>query len=52
MVGDPVVETRNALCLDYSAGTDGPLIAYRFSPDDTEVSLSNVVRHDGKEIPY
>ena len=29
MRGQPVIETPNALCLDYSAGLGGPLVAYR-----------------------
>ena len=27
--GTPVIEAKNALCLDYSVGKGGPLVAYR-----------------------
>ena len=43
--GPPPLEAPNALCLDCSAGTDGPLIAYRYTPNDREVSLQNVTGH-------
>ncbi len=29
--GEPVLQARNALCLDYSAGGDGPLVTYELS---------------------
>lgn len=28
--GTPVLQAGNALCLDYSAGKDGPLVSYEF----------------------
>ncbi len=31
LVGTPVVQSGNALCLDYSACKDGPLVSYRLS---------------------
>lgn len=30
LTGAPVLQAPNALCLDYSAGKDGPLLAYRY----------------------
>ncbi len=43
LTGAPVLQSHNALCLDYSAGKDGPLLAYRFSEDmSTELSLVNI----------
>ena len=43
LTGTPVLQSSNALCLDYSAGKDGPLIAYRFHGDMTaELDLSNI----------
>ncbi|NCO04106.1 MAG: metallophosphoesterase [Alphaproteobacteria bacterium] len=44
LTGTPVLQSENALCLDYSAGKDGPLLAYRF--DDTsanEIKITNVL---------
>jgi hypothetical protein len=43
MTGSIALEAPNAICLDYSAARGGPLIAYRFSPDDRGLSLSNIV---------
>lgn len=43
MTGSIALEASNAICLDYSAARGGPLIAYRFSPEDYGLSLSNVV---------
>jgi hypothetical protein len=43
LTGSVLMEAPNALCLDYSGNRDGPLIAYRFNPDDNVLSLSNVV---------
>lgn len=41
LTGDPILQAPNALCLDYSAGKDGPLLAYRWSPG--ELSLERIV---------
>ncbi|MEM7743417.1 MAG: metallophosphoesterase [Pseudomonadota bacterium] len=30
LTGTPALQARNALCMDYSAGADGPLLAYRW----------------------
>lgn len=43
MTGSIALEAPNAICLDYSAARGGPLISYRFSPDDRGLSLSNIV---------
>lgn len=32
--GTPWLQAANALCLDYSAGAGGPLVAYRFDPEE------------------
>lgn len=32
--GEPVLQSPNALCLDYSAGKDGPLVTYELRPDE------------------
>ncbi len=39
MEGDPVLQAENALCLDYSAGFDGPLVSYEAQPDRYTLSL-------------
>lgn len=36
------LEAPNALCLDASAGTDGPLLAYRWEEGDAALSLSRI----------
>ncbi len=44
--GEPVLQARNALCLDYSAGKDGPLVAYRVQGDEEPtcpIELGNLV---------
>ena len=38
LTGEPVLQAANALCLDYSAGKDGPLIAYRMEGEDQALS--------------
>jgi hypothetical protein len=37
LTGTPALQSRQAVCLDYSAGKGGPLVAYRF---DAEPELS------------
>ncbi len=39
MEGDPVRQTGNALCLDYSAGKDGPLVSCGAEPGREMLSL-------------
>ncbi|MEO0392196.1 MAG: metallophosphoesterase [Pseudomonadota bacterium] len=43
MTGALKIESPNALCLDYSAGKSGPLIAYRFEPGDKQIMADRVV---------
>jgi hypothetical protein len=44
LTGTPVRQSENALCLDYSAGKDGPLLAYCFDDDtNNEIELVNVL---------
>lgn len=33
--GEPELQAPNALCLDYSAGRDGPVVTYRFAGEET-----------------
>jgi hypothetical protein len=42
--GGPTLQSVNALCLDYSAGTTGPLVTYLQEAGQT-LSLDNVVVH-------
>ena len=43
LTGMPVLQSHNALCLDYSAGKDGSLLAYRFTEGmSTELSVENI----------
>ena len=35
--GKPQIQTPSALCLDFSAGKNGPLVAYRFDLDDSRL---------------
>ena len=37
LTGTPSLQSRRAVCVDYSAGNGGPLVAYRF---DAEPELS------------
>ena len=46
MTGKPVLQAKNALCLDYSAGRDGPLVSYKFDPKLTSLDLKNLTMHD------
>jgi hypothetical protein len=45
MSGEPELQSANALCLDYSAGTDGPLVTYTHIAGARELSLENVAIH-------
>ena len=45
MLGEPDLQSTKALCLDYSAGTDGPLVTYRHISGSKEISLKNVEIH-------
>jgi hypothetical protein len=44
LTGQPTLQAPNAICLDYSAGKDGPLLAYRVPEDLThEIALANII---------
>ena len=40
--GAPTLQASNALCLDYSAGKDGPLVAYRHEGSGAPIELRNL----------
>ncbi|WP_320177517.1 metallophosphoesterase [Roseovarius pacificus] len=42
LTGEPVLQAPNALCLDYSAGKEGPLIAYRIGDEDQALSPHHI----------
>ncbi|NOX73799.1 MAG: metallophosphoesterase [Alphaproteobacteria bacterium] len=42
MSGKPVLLAKNALCLDYSAGREGPLLSYDMRPGSQAISLNNI----------
>lgn len=46
LTGAPVLQAPNALCLDYSAGLDGPLLAYWVEDPMAPLSLTQVLGHD------
>ena len=50
LTGDPCLQADNALCLDYSAGKDGPLVSYGLTPGRAPIDLGNVRRHDQEPI--
>jgi len=41
----PLLQAPNALCLDYSAGKDGPLVSYELSDPAEPLSLENIRVH-------
>lgn len=43
--GNPVLQAPNALCLDYSAGRDGPLVTYEQTEPSAPLSLDNIRVH-------
>ncbi len=45
MSGTPKPQSRNALCLDYSAGTVGPLVTYMFPSCSREIIASHIIVH-------
>jgi hypothetical protein len=45
MHGKVVRQARNAMCLDYSAGIDGPLVSYRVEPGEQAVDPDRVRCH-------
>lgn len=46
--GQPVMQAANAICLDYSAGLDGPLVSYRVETGDAGLSLDRISLHDAQ----
>lgn len=47
MSGEPELQSANALCLDYSAGTDGPLVTYSHVAGSQELILEHALLHWG-----
>ena len=45
--GTPELQAPNALCLDYSAGKDGPLVSYHLAEGASGITLENVSQHAG-----
>ncbi len=45
LTGKPVLQARNALCLDYSAGKDGPLVSYLMEPGQQTLSIHSLSGH-------
>lgn len=45
LTGEPVLQAPNALCLDYSAGKDGPLVSYLMKPQEQTLSLQSLSGH-------
>jgi len=45
MTGCPLLQAENALCLDYSAGLDGPLVSYEAHPGRSALSLDHLKVH-------
>ena len=43
LTGVPELQAPNALCLDYSAGGDGPLVAYRLEDPVAPLSVAQIV---------
>lgn len=43
--GEPELQAPNALCLDYSAGTDGPLVTYVHEEGALNLDLTNLTMH-------
>ena len=45
MTGKPLLQANNALCLDYSAGLDGPLVSYKAQRGQSSLSLDHLNIH-------
>lgn len=45
LTGAPILQAPNALCLDYSAGKEGPIVSYSFSQPLRSLSLDNIRMH-------
>jgi hypothetical protein len=48
MSGEPELQSANALCLDYSAGTDGPLVTYEMIAGEEKLDASRIVVHGAR----
>jgi len=44
LTGKPVLQSSNALCLDYSVGKGGPLTSYSYRSGDEEVMLNRILQ--------
>lgn len=47
--GEPQVQSDNVMCLDYSAGLDGPLVTYEFRRGDNMIYRDRIRVH-GKDL--
>ncbi|MCB2136415.1 MAG: metallophosphoesterase, partial [Rhodobacteraceae bacterium] len=45
LTGDPVLQGHNALCLDYSAGKDGPLVTYELRQGEKLLNIDRIRIH-------
>jgi hypothetical protein len=45
MLGEPELQSPNALCLDYSAGADGPLASYSVPDGKFHLDLNSIMLH-------
>jgi hypothetical protein len=45
LTGKPVLQRSNALCLDYSAGENGPLVTYELRPGESQLSTDRIRIH-------
>jgi hypothetical protein len=45
LTGAPVLQASNIMCLDYSAGTVGPLVSYQFEDGQVGLSIDRVTVH-------
>lgn len=43
LTGTPLVQSRSAVCVDYSAGKGGPLVAYRWNAGETKLNAERFV---------
>jgi hypothetical protein len=48
MSGEPELQSPNALCLDYSAGADGPLVSYSVPNGQFHLDLNSIMLHWGR----
>jgi hypothetical protein len=42
LTGTPAKQAPNALCLDYSAGKDGPLVSYVVDGENSRIELDDL----------